>query len=211
MNVAAIASAFATVFLSVAPMLAPPATPDPPPIPEAVFLQVPYHSQVTETALPNACGPAALLMVLDYLGLESSLDGVIQRAQSIPVAEGGYDASCSANPVCTSPATLARVANGYGLAMDSRDGWALRDVQESLTSGRPVIADITWSREGAVGHFVVIYGLDTERQEVYYHDPYNGAARTAGWAEFAASWNNTVDVGDPLQPEGHQGNGITIR
>jgi uncharacterized protein YvpB len=180
------------------------------PIPDPLLLRIPYHSQLYEAGGGyDACGPAALLMVLDYLGQEKSLQKVAYFAQAIPAAEGGYDPSCSANPVCTSAGALAQVARqDYGLTVVAHDGWSLDDVRQSLANGHPVIADVTVDlRPGGTGHFVVIYGVSVSRQIVYYHDPYRGSSKSATWNKFAASWGGThgilVDHGDPLQPRGH--------
>jgi uncharacterized protein YvpB len=185
-------------------------TPTLSPTPEPILLRVPYHSQLREAGGGyNACGPAALLMVLDYLGQEKSLQTVARLAQGIPPREGGYDPVCSANPVCTSAGALVQVASqDYGLTVVAHDGWSLDDVRQSLADGHPVIADVTVDlRPGATGHFVVIYGISVSRQMVYYQDPYRGANKTAKWNRFSASWGGThglrVDHGDPLQPRGH--------
>jgi len=188
------------------PTLTPALSPDPDPI----LLRVPYHSQLYEAGGGfDACGPAALLMVLDYLGQEKSLQKVAHLAEAIPAADGGYDPSCSANPVCTSAGALAQVASqDYGVTVIAHDGWSFSDVRQSLANGHPVIADVTVDlRPGATGHFVVIYGVSVSRQIVYYHDPYRGSSKSATWNKFAASWGGThgilVDHGDPLQPRGH--------
>jgi uncharacterized protein YvpB len=170
-----------------------------------------FHSQRWETALPNACGPTSLLMVLDYFSLERSLRRVI-AAQRISPEDGGYDAQCLANPVCMSPAALALTAQvQYGLMVQAYEGWTFQDVYDALASGRPVIADVTWRlRSGGSGHFVVIYGIDTVRQSIIYHDPYDGPARESTWSAFSASWNGPVDLGDPLQPDGHRAWGMSV-
>ena len=188
-----------------------PAPVEPEPALEPVFLPVPYHSQVTETSIPNACGPTSMLMAMEYLGHNESLQDIINRLQSISPTEGGYDPQCINNPVCTSPRTLAGVTEGYGLDVDAAEGWTLEDVRSSLSEGRPIIADITWRlMEGGPGHFVVIYGVDSDAEMVYYHDPYDGAARAATWEAFSGSWDGPVDVNDPLQPEGHRSWGVAI-
>jgi uncharacterized protein YvpB len=170
-----------------------------------------YHSQINETSLPNACGPTALLMVLDYFELEESLSDVIQKHQFSP-AQGGYDPYCAANPVCTSPRALVHVAQEeYGLLADAHEGWTFHEVQESLAAGHPIIADIVWrmADEGP-GHFVVIYGVDIEQQVLLYHDPYDGAEMTASWEEFSTAWDGPIDLGDPLQPQGYRLWGMSV-
>jgi hypothetical protein len=144
------------------------------------------------------------MMVLDYFELEQSLAEVIQKLQYAPT-QGGYDPYCAANPVCTSPGALAKIAQEeYGLLIEAHDGWTLADIHESIAAGQPIIADIVWrlADEGP-GHFVVIYGIDIEGDFLYYHDPYDGAERVASWEEFSIAWDGPVDLGDPLQPQGH--------
>jgi len=171
-----------------------------------------YHSQLTETNLPNACGPTSLLMVLDYYGLEKSLEVVIAHHQEIPAAEGGYDPTCTVNGVCTSPDALVQVAESvYGLGVDARQGGTFTEVQNAILEGHPIIADVNWRLvPGNFGHFVVIYGVDASDETIYYHDPYDGSHRTATWAQFSAAWDGPIDVGDPLQPEGHRLWGVAI-
>jgi hypothetical protein len=170
-----------------------------------------YHSQITETSLPNACGPTALMMALDYFELEESLAEVIQKLQFSP-GQGGYDPYCTANPVCTSPGALIQVAGDeYGLLVDAHEGWTFDEIQNSIALGQPIIADIVWrlADEGP-GHFVVIYGIDTEQELLFYHDPYDGAEKVASWEEFSTAWDGPVDQGDPLQPQGYSFWGMSL-
>jgi uncharacterized protein YvpB len=170
-----------------------------------------YHSQISETSLPNACGPTALMMALDYFELEQSLAEVIQKLQYSP-AQGGYDPYCTANPICTSPGALVRVAREeYGLLVDAHEGWTFDEIQQSLAAGQPIIADIVWhlADEGP-GHFVVIYGIDTKQEILFYHDPYDGAERVASWEEFSVAWDGPVDQGDPIQPQGYAFWGMSL-
>lgn len=170
-----------------------------------------YYSQLTDTSVPNACGPTALMMALEYFELEDSLATLIQKLQFSP-AEGGYDPSCSANPVCTSPGALAKVAHEeYGLVVDAHDGWTFDEIKESISAGQPIIADIVWRlAEEGLGHFVVIYGIDPEGETIFYHDPYDGAEREASWEAFSLAWDGPVDRGDPLQPQGHAFWGMSL-
>ncbi len=170
-----------------------------------------FHSQRWETSTKNACGPTALLMVLDYYGQGQPLPQVI-RSFKISPKSGGFDPNCRQNPVCLSPSVLEQVAqNTYQLEVTASDGWTFDQVYDALSSGHPVIADVTYRLEpGGSGHFVVIYGIDLDQKLVYYHDPFDGADLTASWEEFAASWNGPVDAGDPLQPAGHRTWGMAL-
>lgn len=185
-------------------------------LPEDFLIRLPmedqYHSQLTDTNRPNACGPTSLFMILDYFDLEESLDAVIKKHEFSP-AQGGYDPDCSANPVCTSPGALAKVAHEeYGLGVEVHEGWTFEEIHRSLASGRPIIANIVWRlNDEGPGHFVVIFGIDTEQRTIQYHDPYDGADMNASWDDFTTAWDGPVDLGDPLKPEGHRFWGLEIR
>ncbi len=170
-----------------------------------------YHSQRWETSTKNACGPTALLMVLDYYGEKQSLPEVI-RSFKISPDEGGFDPSCEQNPVCLSGGILEQVAQTtYHLEVTASDDWTLDQVYDALSAGHPVIADVTWQLvPGGTGHFVVIYGIDRQNKIVYYHDPYDGADQTASWDTFSVSWSGPVDAGDPLQPAGYHNWAIAL-
>jgi hypothetical protein len=170
-----------------------------------------YHSQLTETYLPNACGPTSLLMVLDYYEIERSLERVIERLDISP-QEGGYDPSCSVNMICMSPGAVERTAREhYYLRVDAREEWSFQEIQEALAMGSPIIADIAWQgKTQGPGHFVVIYGIDIEKEQIFYHDPYDGPGMVATFTDFEASWNGPIDVGDPLRPQGHTFWGMAI-
>lgn len=184
-------------------------------LPEDFLIRLPmddqYYSQLTDTDRPNTCGPTSLLMILDYFNLEKSLDTVI-RKHEFSTAQGGYDPYCSANPVCTSPGALVKVAKEeYGLAVEAHEGWTFEEIRQSLALGRPIIADIVWRlADEGLGHFVVIFGIDTTQQTLTYHDPYDGADMTVSWEDFTAAWDGPVDRGDPLKPEGHRFWGMEI-
>ncbi len=171
-----------------------------------------FHSQRWETSTKNACGPTALLMVLDYYGENKTLPEVIRSFKFSP-DQGGFDPDCEQNPVCLSAGALQQIAQStYNMSVISGDGWTFDQVYESLQNGQPVIADVTWRLvPGGTGHFVVIYGIDRENKLVYYHDPFEGADQSASWDEFSASWNGPVDAGDPLQPSGHNSWAMSVR
>lgn len=170
-----------------------------------------YYSQIYDTAVANACGPTAAIMVLDFYGLEESLQVVIDKLRAMP-SEGAFDPGCYINTVCTSPYVLEGLLYEYGLDVRSHENWTLPEVFAVVSNGYPIIVDILWDAEtDSLGHFVVIYGVDLHQELIYYHDPYRGREMTASWGEFASLWEGRVDVGDPLKPEGHRFWGLEIR
>jgi RHS repeat-associated protein len=189
-----------------------PMPPTPAPFPEEIQLSVPYQQQKTN----SDCGPAALTMMLEYRGKESSLEEVTRRLMEISPENGGYDPGCAANPVCTSPLALVRIAQDYGLQVYAGDGWTLDRVKAALAHlVSPVIADVHFKlQRGGFGHFVVIYGYQEGGKTILYHDPYVGKEQQASWDPPGDQWNegfnrgwgteeDPVDKGDPLRPEGH--------
>ncbi|MDX1438037.1 MAG: C39 family peptidase, partial [Anaerolineales bacterium] len=143
-----------------------------------------YYSQIYDTDVANACGPAAALMVLDYYGLEDSMDTVIEQLQSLP-SPGAYDPDCYINTVCTSPEALTMLFFDRGLSVFPHEDWTLDEVFAVVSRGHPIIADILWDPQTeSLGHFVVIYGVDLDRELLYYHDPYRGQEMVTPWDEF---------------------------
>jgi hypothetical protein len=169
-----------------------------------------YYSQIYDTDVANACGPASALMVLDYYGLEDSMDAVINQLKNMP-SPGAFDPGCYINTVCTSPDALTLLFYDYGLQVHSHEDWTLAEIFAVVSKGNPIIADILWDASTeSLGHFVVIYGVDLDEQILFYHDPYRGREMTAHWDDFASLWEGKVDIGDPLKPEGHHFWGLEI-
>jgi hypothetical protein len=170
-----------------------------------------YYSQLYDTAVANACGPASAMMVLDFYGLEDSLEAVINKLRAMP-SPGAFDPTCYINTVCTSPYVLEGLLHEYGLDVRSHENWTLPEVFAVVSNGYPIIADILWgAATESLGHFVVIYGVDLDQELIFYHDPYRGREITAPWDGFAVLWEGRVDVGDPLEPEGHRFWGLEVR
>lgn len=171
-----------------------------------------YYSQIADTTIPNACGPTAGLIVLDYMGLEDSIMRVIDFLMSVEPEQGGFDPDCRRNLVCTSPMTLAQqLSYRYGITVHTRQYWTLESVYDALVNGHPIIADILWRLDGSsLGHFVVIFGVDTVKEHVYFHDPLEGAMMASTWEAFSARWAGPVDVGDPTYPQGFQYWGMEV-
>jgi uncharacterized protein YvpB len=180
-------------------------------IPLILPLEKVYYSQIYDTDVANACGPAAALMVLDYYGQEDSMEVVIQKLRTLP-SPGAFDPGCYINTICTSPEALTMLLYDYGLHVRSHENWTLPEIFSVVSKGHPLIVDILWDPETAsLGHFVVVYGVDLKEELIYYHDPYRGRELSAHWDDFASLWEGRVDIGDPLKPEGHQFWGLEIQ
>jgi len=171
-----------------------------------------YHSQIQDTDLPNACAPTAGFMVLEYLKREISLDKVAELLMMVEPEHGGYDPSCQRNVVCTSPMTLAQqISFEYGLTIFTRQGWSLEATHNALSRGHPIVADILYRLNGkGLGHFVVIFGVDLEKELIYYHDPIDGKNLVSTWQVFSERWAGPVDIGDPTYPQGFRFWGMEV-
>jgi hypothetical protein len=179
--------------------------------PVILSMEKSYYSQIYDTAVANACGPAAAMMVLNFYELEDSLDAVISKLRAMP-SPGAFDPDCYINTICTSPYVLDSLLYEYGLNVQSHHNWTLPEVFAVVSNGYPIIADILWdAATESLGHFVVIYGVDFEQEVIYYHDPYHGSELYASWDGFASLWEGRVDVGDPLEPGGHRFWGLEVR
>lgn len=172
-----------------------------------------YHSQIYETQLPNACGPAVVLIALDYMGIPADLSEVIADFRSVPPEAGGYDPACRRNYVCTSPMTLAeQLGETYGIIAHPHTRWTFEEIHAALTRGNPVVADILWlNNTRGLGHFIVIYGIDLEKKLLFYHDPYFGAHLSSSWEQISSRWIGPVDPRDPLNEPGYSFWGMEIQ
>lgn len=171
-----------------------------------------YHSQIDDTDLLNACAPTAGFIVLDYLMRETSIDNVIDLLRSIEPEQGGYDPNCERNVVCTSPMTLdQQLSHEYRITIHTRQHWTLETTHNALVRGHPIIADILYRMNmKGLGHFVVIFGVDLEKELIYYHNSLDGENMVSTWQDFSARWAGPVDVGDPTYPQGFQYWGMEV-
>ena len=142
-----------------------------------MWLDVPFVKQTEE-----GCGSASLAMVLQYwngrgTALAAALAdaGAIQRklysrkAHGIPASE------------------MERYLKESGFRVFALAG-AWSDLREHLEKGRPLIASIQ-PRSGKVPlHYVVITGIDWEREAVFVNDPARGKLVRVERAEFEREW-----------------------
>src|SRR5436309_2317392 len=113
----------------------------------ALWLDVPFVKQVK-----NGCGPASVSMVIGYWrGAADSAQ--IERSLYSREAEGTFASD------------IERYFRQEGfIAFTFQGDWA--DLEQHLGKGRPLIVSLGKSR-----HFVVVTGLDSERNLVSVNDP----------------------------------------
>lgn len=171
---------------------------------EVQLAEVPLYSQLDNVGTEwTSCGPTSLAMALNYRGLGTTPQAVVDYATT----HTGQDGEQLYKPhdpakVFTSPQHLYEIAAHYG---DPAQGWATEGdsaqtkLRELLAGDQPVIVDVTISiaRGGSTAaHFVVVTGIDASGT-VYVNDPYGeesgGLRRAVAWEDFHWAWQNNGD------------------
>lgn len=159
----------------------------------ALRVAVPYISQLTPVAglggkvAAYACGPASAAMVAAYwTGETASLGQAEHLMGGAALIGSGSDPWQVAQAIRTlAPGTSADVASASSSAV------ALSLLRVQLARGRPVIALVhpSWFYT-PINHFVVVTGLDPQRDLVRFNDPMAGAEVQESQADFLAAWAN---------------------
>ena len=150
---------------------------------------------------PNnySSGPASLEAVLDYYGTDVMVDELINITNTTP--ENG-----------TLTRNIAQTAQNLGFNAEIKDNMTLKDLQQNMDQGIPVIINIPAlnatnisNQNGTVSpvywHYMVVIGIDNEN--VYMEDPaILGSRGYLTNQEFLDRWNYTYH--DPSS-----GNNIT--
>jgi ABC-type bacteriocin/lantibiotic exporter with double-glycine peptidase domain len=138
-----------------------------------VWLDVPFVSQEK-----NACGAASIAMVMRYWQRQKGQPETanapdIQRALYSPRARGIYASD------------LERYLRQHGFRTFLIKGeW--QDLKDHLEKGRPLIVALN-PRHGDL-HYVVVTGLDWQREIVLKHDPAVRKLSQQHRAEFEKEW-----------------------
>ncbi|MGA2483268.1 MAG: C39 family peptidase [Candidatus Acidiferrales bacterium] len=142
-----------------------------------VWLDVPFVKQPE-----NGCGAASIAMVLRYW---SAHDVQVPPDKSEPPAIQRALYSAKAKGIFAS--AMARYLDNAGMqAYAFRGEWA--DLRHHLSLGRPLIAALKPRSGGAPLHYVVIVGLDWDRDAVFVNDPARGKLLRVERPEFEKQW-----------------------
>lgn len=176
-------------------------TSTPEPTSTEMFLDVPYRSQWDADASTHVadCGPTALAMVLNAVGVATTPDTIYARFMP------GKPATAY-----TSVDELRQAAAGYNTEFDvtTFDGDTVTRIKETIDRNEAIIALVNYEHLDARlnnfngAHFLIIVGYDDKY--IYVHDPlYNGATRGLGaykaWEHerFMRGWNDCAKQGNP--------------
>lgn len=148
------------------------------PGPPGVLLDVPFVAQTK-----NACGAAALSMVMRYW------DRSEDRPVSPRAGERAIEHKLDPDARGISNSALARYLEDSGYRVFAFAGrWS--DLRENLSKGRPLIAGIGPDGRGKL-HYVVVAGIDWERNFVFVNDPARRKLFRMERGHFEAQWRAT--------------------
>jgi ABC-type bacteriocin/lantibiotic exporter with double-glycine peptidase domain len=163
---AALLSFFSTLFALAAPAKN-----------SGVWLDVPYVKQTED-----GCGSAAISMLLQYWS-----------AHGTPVAGGRADAAAIQKQLYSPKAKgifasdMERYLRESGFREFAvRGEWS--DLRQHLEQGRPLIISIQPGRVRLPLHYVVVTGMDWEREAVFVNDPARGKLLRIERPEFEKEW-----------------------
>ena len=144
-----------------------------------IWLDVPFVQQSED-----GCGSAAISMVLKYWDAHGvPLDS--QRADASAIQKQLY--SRKARGIFASD--MERYLKGSGFQVFVLDGtWT--DLQEHLKQGRPLIVSLQPGSAKAPLHYVVVTGIDWQRDAVFLHDPARGKLLRVERADFEKQWQS---------------------
>src|SRR5258708_24879402 len=142
-----------------------------------VWLEVPYVKQTED-----GCGSAAIAMLLQYWG-----------AHGAPIATGRADVAAIQKLLYSRKAhgIFASDMERYFRESGFRE-FAVRgewnDLRPHLEQGRPLIISIQPGSAKVPLHYVVVTGMDWEREAVFVNDPARGKLLRIEREEFEKEW-----------------------
>jgi ABC-type bacteriocin/lantibiotic exporter with double-glycine peptidase domain len=144
-----------------------------------VWLDVPFVKQSED-----GCGSAAISMVLQYWNAHGvPMDS--QRADTAAIHKQLY--SRKGRGIFASDMESYLRASGFQVfALDG--SWT--DLQDHLRKGRPLIVSIQPGSASAPLHYVVVTGIDWQRDAVFIHDPARGKLLRVERADFEKQWRS---------------------
>ncbi len=166
--------AFASVFLSFFPALFAQAAPAKS---SGVWLDVPYVKQSED-----GCGSAALSMFLQYWSTHGTAVAA-GRADAAAIQKKLY--SPKAHGIFASD--MERYLRDSGFREFAvRGEWS--DLRQHLEQGRPLIVSIQPGSAKLPLHYVIVTGMDWEREAVFINDPARGKLLRVEREEFEKEW-----------------------
>ena len=144
-----------------------------------VWLDVPFVKQGED-----GCGSAAISMVLQYWSAHGAqVDS--KRGDAAAIQKQLF--SRKARGIFASD--MENYFKGSGFKVFALEGrWA--DLEEQLKRGRPLIVSVQPGDAKTPLHYVVVTGIDWQRDAVFVHDPARGKLLRIERADFEKQWRS---------------------
>jgi predicted double-glycine peptidase len=142
-----------------------------------VWLEVPFIKQTNE-----GCGSASIAMLLQYWGAHGSAVAAgrddVDAIQKQLYSRKGHGIFAS---------DMERYVKESGFRVFALRGeWS--DLREHLAQGRPLIISLEPGNTRAPLHYVVVTGMDWQREAVFVNDPARGKLLRIERPEFEKEW-----------------------
>jgi predicted double-glycine peptidase len=142
-----------------------------------VWLDVPFVKQSED-----GCGSAAIAMLLQYWNAHGA-QVTPERADAEGIQKQLY--SRKARGIYASD--MESYIRDSGFRVFPLEGeW--KDLREQLTQGRPLIVSLQPGSTKAPLHYVVVTGIDWQREAVFVHDPARAKLLRIERTEFEKQW-----------------------
>jgi ABC-type bacteriocin/lantibiotic exporter with double-glycine peptidase domain len=142
-----------------------------------VWLEVPYVKQTED-----GCGSAAIAMFLQYWGAHGTAV-TADRADAAAIQKQLY--SRKAHGIFATDMERYLRESGFR-EFAVRGEWS--DLRQHLTHGRPLIISIQPGSAKVPLHYVVVTGMDWQREAVFVNDPARGKLLRIERQEFEKEW-----------------------
>jgi ABC-type bacteriocin/lantibiotic exporter with double-glycine peptidase domain len=144
----------------------------------ALWIDVPFVPQVRD-----GCGSASISMVLQYWGAKSG-QGAPDFADANKIQEKLF--SPAEGGIAASRMMTYFQETGYR-TFAFRGEWS--DLKHHLEQGRPLIVSVKASGPFGPLHYVVVVGIDSERDYLYINDPAREKMLRISRQGFESEWN----------------------
>ena len=142
-----------------------------------IWLDVPYVKQTED-----GCGSASIAMLLQYWSAHGAAVAA-GRADSASIQKKLY--SRKAHGIFASDMERYFRESGFR-EFAIRGAWS--DLREHLQQGRPIIISMQPGSAKAPLHYVVVTGMDRQREAVFVNDPARGKLLRVERPEFEKEW-----------------------
>ena len=123
----------------------------------------------------NNCGPASIVSVLSYYGVQADQKEVAQVLRP----HGGYMLA----------GVIPPFVERYGLKATRFRNGSLENLRQLTAAGIPVIVLQWMNRVGGIPHFRVVRGYDDRTGLMWLSDPIYGANVYVSYADFERLWS----------------------